>query len=345
MSVIFNVKAIVDLGKYTSSYWLQDDITKRCSEFKITEHKNLCGSHEPTEIEFKMPFPELDNINPDIFNVRFGEAFIRAYLPAGIILKSFNCEWVLSEQPITSPDEIITDIQQMKAELDTYFLTPEKMTKEQKQHDIDNQLVVQVIRGSETAFTELFQIHYRWVYSKAYILLQNHEDAEDAASLVFAKLWEKLLLKKWNSELGTFRSWFNILARNTIIDCAKKNARIADRDYVPLDNWGYYKHDYREIYNTHTYGNQLKDKRLNEAVEVLIRDEAQDILEIALGKLTKPKHRIAYILRHLEDYSCTEISRILQRKEGTVKIWIFRCKQELKQTLTEMGFDIHDIMK
>ena len=69
----------------------------------------------------------------------------------------------------------------------------------------------------------------------------------------------------------------------------------------------------------------------------LIAKEAQEILENALEQVTKPNHRIAWILRHLEGCSVAEISRILNRKDGTVKTWIFRCTQELRQILVNIG--------
>ena len=65
--------------------------------------------------------------------------------------------------------------------------------------------------------------------------------------------------------------------------------------------------------------------------------EAREILEQALQQVTKPNHRVAWILRHLEGCSIAEISQGLQRKEGTVKIWIFRCTQELRQILSRKG--------
>jgi RNA polymerase sigma-70 factor (ECF subfamily) len=49
----------------------------------------------------------------------------------------------------------------------------------------------------------------------------------------------------------------------------------------------------------------------------IIAKEAQEILENALEQVTKPNHRIAWILRHLEGCSVAEISRILNRKDGT----------------------------
>jgi RNA polymerase sigma-70 factor (ECF subfamily) len=75
-----------------------------------------------------------------------------------------------------------------------------------------------------------------------------------------------------------------------------------------------------------------------ESIELhIIAKEAQEILENALEQVTKPNHRIAWILRHLEGCSVAEISRILNRKDGTVKIWIFRCTQELRQILVNKG--------
>ena len=43
------------------------------------------------------------------------------------------------------------------------------------------------------------------------------------------------------------------------------------------------------------------------------------------------------MLRHLEGYSIAEIARILNRKDGTVKIWIFRCTEELRKILIAKG--------
>ncbi len=186
----------------------------------------------------------------------------------------------------------------------------------------DMELATLAKEGDEIAFSQLFDKHYSWVYSKAYRMLGNYQDTEEVTQDVFIKVWQKL--KKWDTAQGSFQAWLNTVARNTIIDAIRKRDRIReaplsgqpDDDEVPLS--------------------QYEDPRPGPDRQLEAR-EAQEILESALAVVTKPNHRIAWMLRHLEGYSIAEIARILDRKDGTVKIWIFRCTQELRQILINKG--------
>lgn len=186
----------------------------------------------------------------------------------------------------------------------------------------DLQLATLAKEGDEIAFSQLFDKHYSWVYSKAYRMLGNYQDTEEVTQDVFIKVWQKL--KKWDTAQGSFQAWLNTVARNTIIDAIRKRDRIReaplsgqpDDDEVPLS--------------------QYEDPRPGPDRQLEAR-EAQELLESALALVTKPNHRIAWMLRHLEGYSIAEIARILDRKDGTVKIWIFRCTQELRQILINKG--------
>lgn len=188
----------------------------------------------------------------------------------------------------------------------------------------DTYLATQAKAGNGAAFRQLFDKHYKWVYNKAYRMLGNYQDTEEVASDVFIKVWQKLNKNKWDAEKGSFQAWLNMVARNTIIDAIRKRNRIrehplsgsSDEDEQPLSK-------YEDPYSG-------PEQEL-EAVE------AQQILESALEQVTKSNHRIAWMLRHLEGYSIAEIARILNRKEGTVKIWIFRCTEELRKILVAKG--------
>ncbi len=186
----------------------------------------------------------------------------------------------------------------------------------------DTYLATQAKAGNEAALNQLIDKHYEWVYNKAHRMLGNFQDAEEVTADVFIKVWQKL--DKWDTEQGSFKAWLNTVARNTIIDEIRKRARIreqpitgsTDEDEQPLS--------------------QVPDPRPGPE-QKLEAEEAQRILEGALEQVTKPNHRIAWMLRHLEDYSIAEIARILNRKEGTVKIWIFRCTEELRKILKAKG--------
>ena len=185
----------------------------------------------------------------------------------------------------------------------------------------DTQLATLTKAGDEEAFRSLFDKHYNWVYSKTYRMLCNHQDTEEISLDIFMKVWQKI--GKWDTVQGSFQAWLNVVAKNTIIDAIRKKERIReallsmeDESELPLVEY--------------------QDQRPTPEKQVESR-EAQEILEWALQMVKKPNHRVAWILRHLEGYSIAEISQTLQRKEGTVKIWIFRCTEELRQILTRKG--------
>ncbi len=198
-----------------------------------------------------------------------------------------------------------------------------RQTKNDLSATEDIYLATQAKEGDEAAFSQLFDKHYNWVYSKAYRILKDHQDTEEVSLDVFTKVWRELQNEKWDPKKGSFQAWLNIVARNTTIDAIRKRDRIREslltleeQDDLPL--------------NEYEDGRPGPDKHI-------IAKEAQEILEKALEQVTKPNHRIAWILRHLEGCSVAEISRILNRKDGTVKIWIFRCTQELRQILVNNG--------
>ncbi|MDD9973599.1 MAG: RNA polymerase sigma factor, partial [Candidatus Poribacteria bacterium] len=129
---------------------------------------------------------------------------------------------------------------------------------------------------------------------------------------------------KWDTEQGSFQAWLNTVARNTIIDAIRKRDRIRERPLSGLPD------DDEQPLSKYEDPCPGPEQELEAA-------EAQQILESALEQVTKPNHRIAWMLRHLEGYSIAEIARILNRKEGTVKIWIFRCTEELRKILIAKG--------
>jgi len=185
----------------------------------------------------------------------------------------------------------------------------------------DTHLAECVKEGDEEAFRLLFRKHGKWVFSKIYRMLQNHQDTEEVYQDTFMKVWEKI--GKWDANAGSFQAWLNEVTRNTAIDAIRKRDRIRetlltteDEVEVPLMNY----EDFRPT----------PDRQV-EAIE------AKDILDRALDEVTKPNHRMAWILRHLEGLSIADISKTLKCPEGTVKIWIFRCTRELRQILTRKG--------
>ena len=194
-----------------------------------------------------------------------------------------------------------------------------QITDDPSDHE-DTRLATLTKARDESAFNLLYNKHFSWVFSKTYRMLQNHQDTEEVCTDIFVKMWEKI--DKWDTDQGSFQAWLNVVAKNTIIDAIRKKERIRE-SLLNVDADADMPSEYED--------NRPTPDRLIES------QEAQEILEQALAQVTKPNHRTAWILRHLEGCSIAEISQTLQRKEGTVKIWIFRCSQELKQILIRKG--------
>lgn len=192
----------------------------------------------------------------------------------------------------------------------------------------DLRLANRVKAGDEIAFEQLFKKHREWVYQKALQKLTDPGLAEEVTQDVFIKVWRKL--DKWHSAQGYFGAWLNVIAQRTIIDAVRKRNRAREIPFAA----------FTDVLDT---GERLPDTQpfVNYADagpgpgRQLEMEEARDILESALVTVTKPNHRIAWMLRHLEGYSIKETARILDRKEGTIKGWVFRCTAELRDILVK----------
>ena len=209
------------------------------------------------------------------------------------------------------------------AKEDTYLILVQRMIDDPSAQE-DTDLAKLTKNHDEAAFRRLFDKHYNWVYSKTYRMLSNHQDSEEVSLDIFVKVWQKI--EKWDTNQGSFQSWLNVVAKNTIIDAIRKKERIRESLLSMEDEADVPLSEYED-------GKPTPDKQLES-------QEVQEIVEQALQQVTKPNHRLAWILRHIEGCSIAEISHILQRKEGTVKIWIFRCAGELRQILNRKGIQL-----
>lgn len=182
----------------------------------------------------------------------------------------------------------------------------------------DLQLATLAKNGDELAFEALYKKHYAWVRSKAYDMLTCPLDTEDAVQDVFARLWQNL--KKWDDTKGRFVGWFYTLATRCIMDNVRKRNR--NREHL-LEGTP----DNPDV-SMDTYATTAPAPTRN--VE---KEEARRRLEDAILLMTKPNHRIAWMLKNLEGYSYKDIYRILDRPPAQVKTWIRRGRLELQQIL------------
>jgi RNA polymerase sigma-70 factor (ECF subfamily) len=179
-----------------------------------------------------------------------------------------------------------------------------------KNHEEEIEILVQEAQNGRTdAFGKIYDFFVQPVYRYIYFKV-SREDAMDLTETVFLKMWEHL--NSYRKGDASFTSWVFRIAHNMVVDhyrTRKKNA--------PLDI-------------------QLKDeKRESDPVFLTERKLSQDRLRIALSKLKK-KYQQILLLKYVNDLENEEISRIMGKSEGSLRILKFRALKELKKVLEEM---------
>ena len=188
----------------------------------------------------------------------------------------------------------------------------------------------QLQAGDALAFDMLFNQLYKPVYKRAFAVLRNHCDADDASQEVFIKIWQKI--SKWNPSGGSFMGWFLTLAERSIIDAYRKQQRYLkkacsiDKNLVDaIDD---------EDDNILMALEVVPDEK-PDTLDLIIADETLHRIEEALLSVEDRRHRLAWILRHFEGYSPAQISEIIGHPVSTCKIWVHRCQRKMREVLTE----------
>jgi len=179
----------------------------------------------------------------------------------------------------------------------------------------DTQLVDKSKRGDMEAFRMLIKRHEKGVYNLAYRMLQNIEDAKDAAQEIFLKVFASL-----NSFRGesSFATWLYRIATNECINRLKR-PRLLSLEELRRE----YENERKPIEPPQLIDTSPLPEELAE------RREIQQLLHKAMDELPD-NYGLVITLRHLQGLSYSEIAETLDLPVGTVKTYLFRAKKILK---------------
>jgi len=177
----------------------------------------------------------------------------------------------------------------------------------------DAELVQRCLSGEQQAYGLLLKKYKRPIYSLVYRMVRHREEAEELSSEAFFKAFRALASYDPSQ---AFSSWMFKIANNLAIDWLRRRrpetASLNEEDGV----W------------------EFPDTRPT-AEESLERKQTMQVVEEAIGKLA-PDYRAVVLLRHQEEKTYEEIAEILGVPLGTVKIRLFRAREELKKKLGRM---------
>lgn len=173
-------------------------------------------------------------------------------------------------------------------------------------------LVRRIQAGDEIAFREIVERYQAKVFSIIYGILRNHNDAEDIAQQVFAKIYFSIKNFDFRSSLLT---WIYKITVNECYDYLRKK-RV--RKLV-------YESDFSED-DALRMENSEQGMDRGPAVDASL--EKRDLVMKLLSKVNDDD-RTLLLLKEVEGHSVEELAVMTGLNENTIKVKLFRTRQKL----------------
>ena len=185
--------------------------------------------------------------------------------------------------------------------------------------EIDAKILAAARRGDERALTMLIDHYKSLVYTLAYRVVNDHQEAEDVAQDVFIKVIANLRRFRGDSK---FSVWLYRIVYNTALNRLRKKPLLAE----PL----------RE-----SEGDELPPPEIVDVEHpgyLTIALERRALIRRAVAGLPA-EYRVAVTCYYLDDLSYNEVSDVMGVPLGTVKTYLWRAKQMLRRILQRREFD------
>ncbi|KAB1157853.1 RNA polymerase sigma factor [Flavobacterium luteum] len=153
------------------------------------------------------------------------------------------------------------------------------------------ELIPLILNKDERAFTVMYDMYSKSLFSVISNLIKETEDAEDALQEVFVKIWKSI--DSYSENKGRFYTWILNIARNTAIDKLRSKGYSNTKKNLSADNFVHLLDDSNKLINRidiigiREFVTKLKPKCI-QIIELLFfqgytQQEASDELEIPLG--------------------------------------------------------------
>lgn len=188
----------------------------------------------------------------------------------------------------------------------------------------DRELATLAAKEREGAFRELLSRYERPVFSLVYRMVRDRTLAEDLAQEAFIRAFNAIGSYKTSYK---FSNWIFKIANNHTIDYLRKR-----------------KLDTVSIHGSPHAGTEEEASQTSIVLESTDEDphayvEHQELggeIEEAIGEL-REEYRSVILLRHVEGYAYDEIAEIMDLPLGTVKTYLHRARNELKERLAHLA--------
>jgi RNA polymerase sigma factor (sigma-70 family) len=175
----------------------------------------------------------------------------------------------------------------------------------------DKTLVSRVLSGDAKAFVQLIKQHERLVVHMVGRLVKTEEDREELCQDVFLRVHQKLAEFTFQSKLST---WIATIAYRHAINYLRKQ-----------------KMFFSDIPEEEAFTKRFIE---DSNPETVTEEKDMDNIVLKLVDALPPQYRVVLTLYHLDGMSYPEIGEITKMPEGTVKSYLFRARNLLKERVT-----------
>lgn len=176
--------------------------------------------------------------------------------------------------------------------------------------NIDN-LVKRIAKSDESAFRELFNRYYPRLLNYTFVIVKNHESAEDIVLEVLHSIWER---RANLSNIDRFENYLYVCTKNKTLDYHRKNSKLLNASFG--------EPHYKE-YITHQSPEQH-----------LLNAELIQILDDAILKLPE-KTRLVYRLIKEDGLKYQEVADILGVSVKTVNNQLLSAMKSIRSNVTK----------
>jgi RNA polymerase sigma-70 factor (ECF subfamily) len=168
------------------------------------------------------------------------------------------------------------------------------------------------LRGEMDAFQLLIKEHERLVSHMVGRLIKNKQDHEEICQDVFLKVYDKLNAFTFQSKLST---WIATIAYRLAINFVRKKKLMVTEESEESLNERFRNYETPE--------------------EVLMEKDLDTHIRILIDKLPA-QYKMVLTLFHLDDMNYEEITEITGMPAGTVKNYLFRARNILKEKILKL---------
>jgi len=184
----------------------------------------------------------------------------------------------------------------------------------------DDAALVRAAQGGDTAaFEELVARHRDKVYSRAYSIVRNEDDALDLSQEAWIHAWQRL--RQFHGQ-ASFATWMTRIVINVCIDWLRQRKRL---EAESIEQWA------DELGGIE----QLMPIETVNPTEGLERAELRNRIDEALGQLSDA-HRLVLVLHEFEGMKYRQIAKLMGCSLGTVMSRLFYARRRMATLLSSL---------